>query len=46
MDGAPAVVARRQAERVASLLAELELLWRGRVARIDDLIASENAQEE
>ncbi|WP_163723451.1 ArsR/SmtB family transcription factor [Mycolicibacterium psychrotolerans] len=31
---------------VASLLAELELLWRGRVARIDDLIASENAQEE
>jgi DNA-binding transcriptional ArsR family regulator len=31
---------------VASLLAELELVWRGRVARIDDLIASENAQEE
>ena len=31
---------------VASLLAELEQVWRGRVARIDDLIASENAQEE
>lgn len=28
---------------VASLLAELEQVWRGRVARIDDLLASENA---
>ncbi|MEW5809917.1 MAG: metalloregulator ArsR/SmtB family transcription factor [Actinomycetota bacterium] len=27
---------------VASLLAELEQVWRGRVARIDDLIASDN----
>jgi DNA-binding transcriptional ArsR family regulator len=36
---------------VASLLAELEQVWRGRVARIDDLIAredtpSENTREE
>lgn len=31
---------------VASLLAELEQVWRGRVARIDDLIASDNTQEE
>lgn len=28
---------------VASLLAELEQVWRGRVARIDDLLASEKA---
>ncbi|WP_111512460.1 ArsR/SmtB family transcription factor [Mycobacterium kyogaense] len=28
---------------VSSLLAELEQVWRGRVARIDDLIAIENA---
>ncbi|KKF01704.1 ArsR family transcriptional regulator [Mycolicibacterium obuense] len=28
---------------VSSLLAELEQVWRGRVARIDDLLASENA---
>ncbi|OKH64219.1 ArsR family transcriptional regulator [Mycobacterium sp. SWH-M1] len=27
---------------VSSLLAELEQVWRGRVARIDDLLASEN----
>ena len=31
---------------VASLLAELEQVWRGRVARIDDLIASDNTQED
>ena len=31
---------------VATLLADMEQVWRGRVARIDDLIASENAQEE
>jgi DNA-binding transcriptional ArsR family regulator len=28
---------------VASMLTELELLWRGRIARIDDLIASDTA---
>ncbi len=31
---------------VSSLLAELEQVWRGRVARIDDLIAIENATSE
>lgn len=31
---------------VASLLAELEQVWRGRVARIDALIASDNTQED
>ncbi|MBX7455106.1 metalloregulator ArsR/SmtB family transcription factor [Mycolicibacterium sp. 3033] len=30
---------------VSSLLAELEQVWRGRVARIDDLLASENTSE-
>jgi DNA-binding transcriptional ArsR family regulator len=31
---------------VASLLAELEHLWRGRIARIDALIASDPEQED
>lgn len=31
---------------VASMLAELEQVWRGRIARIDDLIASDPDQEE
>jgi DNA-binding transcriptional ArsR family regulator len=31
---------------VASMLAELEQIWRGRIARIDELIASESEQEE
>lgn len=30
---------------VASLLSELEDLWRGRIARIDDLIASDAASD-
>jgi DNA-binding transcriptional ArsR family regulator len=30
---------------VASLLVDLEQIWRGRIARIDDLIASETQQE-
>jgi DNA-binding transcriptional ArsR family regulator len=30
---------------VASLLTELEQLWRGRIARIDELIASDTDQE-
>ena len=30
---------------VASMLTELEQLWRGRIARIDELIASETDQE-
>ncbi len=30
---------------VAALLAELEVIWRGRVARIDDLIASEDQED-
>jgi len=30
---------------VASLLTELEQIWRGRVARIDDLIASDSTPE-
>jgi len=30
---------------VASLLVDLEQIWRGRIARIDDLIASETEQE-
>ncbi len=30
---------------VAALLTELEHIWRGRVARIDELIASEKTQE-
>ena len=30
---------------VASLLSDLEQVWRGRVARIDDLIASDTDQE-
>ncbi|GAA2398534.1 transcriptional regulator [Catellatospora methionotrophica] len=31
---------------VASLLAELEQVWRGRIARIDDLIASDPEPED
>ncbi len=31
---------------VAGMLAELELLWRGRIARIDELIASDTDQED
>ena len=31
---------------VASLLSDLEQVWRGRVARIDDLIASDTDQED
>ncbi|GAA1360073.1 ArsR/SmtB family transcription factor [Catellatospora chokoriensis] len=31
---------------VASMLAELEQVWRGRIARIDDLIASDPDQED
>lgn len=31
---------------VASMLAELEQIWRGRVARIDELISSEPTQED
>lgn len=31
---------------VAALLSELEQIWRGRVARIDELIAAENNQED
>ena len=31
---------------VAALLSELEQIWRGRVARIDELIASEENQED
>jgi DNA-binding transcriptional ArsR family regulator len=31
---------------VASLLTELEQLWRGRIARIDELIASDTDQED
>ncbi|MBV1850021.1 ArsR/SmtB family transcription factor [Catellatospora tritici] len=31
---------------VASMLAELEQIWRGRVARIDELIASDPDQED
>lgn len=30
---------------VASMLSELEQVWRGRIARIDELIASETDQE-
>ena len=30
---------------VASLLVDLEQIWRGRIARIDDLIASDTDQE-
>jgi len=30
---------------VASLLVDLEQIWRGRITRIDDLIASETEQE-
>ena len=30
---------------VASLLSDLEQVWRGRIARIDDLIASDTDQE-
>jgi DNA-binding transcriptional ArsR family regulator len=30
---------------VASLLVDLEQIWRGRIARIDDLIASDTEQE-
>ena len=30
---------------VASLLSELEQVWRGRIARVDDLIASDTDQE-
>ena len=31
---------------VASMLAELEQIWRGRIARIDELIASDSDQED
>src|SRR2546421_215018 len=31
---------------VASMLSELEQLWRGRIARIDELIASDTDQED
>ena len=31
---------------VASLLAELEQVWRGRVARIDELLASDTSDQE
>jgi DNA-binding transcriptional ArsR family regulator len=31
---------------VASLLIDLEQVWRGRIARIDDLIAHDTAQQE
>ncbi len=31
---------------VASMLTELEQLWRGRIARIDELIASDTDQED
>ncbi len=31
---------------VASMLTELEQIWRGRIARIDELIASDSTQEE
>ncbi|WP_179468847.1 ArsR/SmtB family transcription factor [Mycolicibacterium vinylchloridicum] len=31
---------------VAAMLAELELLWRGRIGRIDELIAIENKETE
>lgn len=31
---------------VASMLTELEQLWRGRVARIDELISSDSTQED
>ncbi|GAA1406578.1 metalloregulator ArsR/SmtB family transcription factor [Catellatospora coxensis] len=31
---------------VASMLAELEQVWRGRIARIDELIASDTDQED
>ncbi|SEC14482.1 Helix-turn-helix domain-containing protein [Rhodococcus pyridinivorans] len=30
---------------VASMLTEMEQLWRGRIARIDELIASESSEE-
>jgi DNA-binding transcriptional ArsR family regulator len=30
---------------VGSMLTELEQVWRGRIARIDELIATDNAQE-
>jgi hypothetical protein len=30
---------------VASLLVDLEQIWRGRIARIDDLIASDTEPE-
>lgn len=33
----------RAVQSVASLLAELEQVWRGRIARIDELIASDTA---
>ena len=33
----------RAVRSVASMLAELELLWRGRIARIDELLASDTA---
>lgn len=29
---------------VASMLGELELLWRGRIARVDELIASDRTE--
>ena len=32
--------------RVASMLDELEQIWRGRVARIDDLISSDPTEED
>jgi DNA-binding transcriptional ArsR family regulator len=31
---------------VASMLGELEQIWRGRIARIDDLISSDETQED
>lgn len=31
---------------VASMLTELELLWRGRIARIDELISSDSTKED
>lgn len=31
---------------VAAMLAELELLWRDRIARVDELIASDSTQED
>lgn len=31
---------------VAALLAELEQIWRGRIARIDELVASEKPRQE